>query len=69
MIKCSSCGAVYRWGRRHAWQSACPYCGCITFNPQEVDRIEYIKFLAEMGDNSAMEMLQRMLYNPHFEQV
>jgi hypothetical protein len=46
------------------WQSSCPICGAIDFNPNEVDRIEYIKFLAEMGDTRAMEYLQRNLWNP-----
>lgn len=63
-IRCKYCGAIYRWGRRHLWQSSCMYCGCIDFNPTEVTRQEYFNFLAEIGGPEAMQEYQQMLWNP-----
>lgn len=65
-IRCIACNGIYRWPRRHIWQSSCPYCGAITFKPIEVDRLEYIHWLEMLGTTEAMSELQKVLFNPQY---
>jgi len=64
-VKCLVCKSVYRWGIYGFQEGAihCPICGATTWNPQLVEKIDYIHFLQKMGSTQRLYDLQKVIWD------